>query len=153
MGVHLYTNGAWTDSGRIYRNSLNLFDYNASHTPAINSYTYVISDLIPGQQYTCSTNFAYVVSTASIYFGGGNSATDGVWANQPKTKIADSDGTLQLSLRFQADLGAPPVYNDVLNGTIWVMVCKGATVLPYEPYNVVDWYTNTGHGYSSGAWD
>lgn len=34
-----------------------------------------------------------------------------------------------------------------------IIMLNSGTALPYEPYNVVDWYTNHGHGYSSGAWD
>lgn len=154
MGVHLYTNGAWTDSGRIYRNSVNLFDKTANYTVGVTTYNFTISDLDPDKYYTCSTNFERIsgVTTASLYFNGGNSVENGVWNGEPKTFKPNSNGEIVVFVRFQEASGAPSIYNDLISGSIWVMVNEGSTTLPYEPYNIVDWYTNNGHGYSSGAW-
>lgn len=112
----------------------NLFDKYGNYFVGINSNNYTITGLKPNTQYTCSTNFIKTVSIASIYFGGGSSDTNGVWKNSPNTKTSTAEGTILLSLRFRSDIGAPAVYDDVIAGTIWVMVNEGSTALPYEPY-------------------
>lgn len=112
----------------------NLFDKYGNYFVGINSNNYTITGLKPNTQYTCSTNFIKTVPIASIYFGGGSSDTNGVWKNSPNTKTSTAEGTILLSLRFRSDIGAPAVYDDVIAGTIWVMVNEGSTALPYEPY-------------------
>ena len=116
----------------------NLFDKYGDYSVGSTTYNYTITGLKPNTQYTCSTNFEKIsgIYTASIYFGGGSSAANGVWANIPNRQTSTTEGTLLLLLRFRNEAGAPAVYDDVMNGTIWVMVNEGSTALPYEPYGI-----------------
>ena len=114
--------------------SENLFDKYGNYSVGTFTNNYTITGLKPNTQYTCSTNFTKTVGTASIYFGGGSSTTNGVWANSPNTQTSTAEGTLSLSLRFGSDAGAPAIYDDVIAGTIWIMVNEGSTPLSYEPY-------------------
>lgn len=153
MGVHLYTNGAWTDSGKIYRNSLNLFDgtllggnyTNANFDLSGNAYVYKsIKVLLPAGIYTFSWGKNVNVVRLII---------DGNYSQPVSTNVSaytitsTTDGFIGISFR---DTTSAETIWDI---SIPIMLNSGATSLPYEPYNVVDWYTNTGHGYTSGAWD
>ena len=119
------------------RKTANLFDKYGNYSVGTYTNNYTITGLKPNTQYTCSTNFTKTVFTASIYFGGGSSTTNGVWAGSPNTRTSTAEGTILLSLRFRSAEGAPPVYDDVIAGTIWIMVNEGSTTLPYEPYGWV----------------
>ena len=112
----------------------NMFDKYGDYYAGSNTNNYTITGLKPNTQYTCSTNFTKTSNTASIYFGGGSSAYNGVWANIPNRQTSTAEGTLSLLLRYHDEAGAPAVYDDVMNGNIWVMVNEGTTPLPYEPY-------------------
>ena len=159
MGVHLYTNGAWTDSGRIYRESKNLYDIltTSGYTSNIMDWTQTIdNDTIyvygsniagvargltmilgtyPAGTYTFNINSSYPLTTLYLRKYGET--------NQSATITIDTESILEISLVIgKRDY----IFNDF-------MLNSGSIALPYEPYNVIDWYTNTGHGYSSGAWD
>ena len=115
--------------------SNNLFNKNGTYVSSAGTNTYTITGLDPTKQYTCSTNFADTSSsTASIYFGGGSSVNDGVWADRPKTKSPNASGEIKLQVRTVESYGAPAIFNDLMNGDIWIMVNEGSTPLPYEPY-------------------
>lgn len=170
MSVHLYTNGAWTDSGKIYRNSLNLWSFSPNTTTggvSITSENGVIkfantatsssniesTITLPAGTYTLKANanripvdntYACIQVYKSSPFVSAlinnNSAVDGV----STFTIAEE---FNVALRIRVDIGTD--YNDFeLRPTLNV----GTTAIDFEPYNVVDWYTNNGHGYSSGAW-
>lgn len=161
MGVHLYTNGAWTDSGRIYRNSLNLFDGNyelAYMSGAANAqYSTNIADVrtavIP-----CEPNTKYSILRSDD----GNRLRIATYTVKPinnttGTLLHDSMTDVSTTITTPANAAYLAVY--VISGAtqstnVLTMIVEGDIVpTSYEPYNVVDWYTNTGHGYSSGAWD
>ena len=112
----------------------NLFDKTSTHTSFTNTELYTITGLTPNQSYTCSTSFVAdpTKSEASIYFGGGNSAINGVSSNSPKTMTANSNGEISLYIRsVQTQNSNVAIFNDVIAGTIWVMVNEGTTALPY----------------------
>lgn len=114
----------------------NLFDRTAEYVAGQATYNYTISGLDPNKYYTCSTNFARIsgVGTASVYFNGGNSINNGVWSGESKSFKPDSNGKMIVYVRYTTDAGAPPIYDDLMSGTIWIMVNEGSTALPYEPY-------------------
>lgn len=162
MGVHLYTNGAWTDSGKIYRNSENLYNPNAK-----------------------DTNNGYIANQYLSYEGYPTTPGSGlVWSTSEYIEINDDERYLSICGLSDTSSGSPSIcfYDvnyDYISGTPYqnivnlhinipnnskyfrfsidgrlsqIMVVFGINTVPFEPYNVVDWYTNTGHGYSSGAW-
>lgn len=157
MGVHLYSNGAWMDSGKIYRNSLNIFNSEIVQGGIANTGEIITSQLRvrsfqtleSGQEYTISTNkrirllFAFYDTT-------------------PISLLADYGSTPPPTLTITMPINAnnlgialcnpDPTTQIHPDDDIQIMLNTGSIVLPYEPYNVVDWYTNNGHGYSSGAW-
>ena len=152
MGVHLYTNGAWTDSGRIYRNSKNLLAFlteiyaiDASGNINSNSlFMYFTAPCEDNETYTFSLDTGLTGSTVRIH------AFDGdTWLEQLSGRnidlapftITTPVGTTNIKISITKDAVD---YHAMLN--------IGSTALPYEPYNIVDWYTNNGHGYTSGAW-
>lgn len=114
----------------------NVFDKNASTTAGITVKKYTLTGLTPGALYTCSTNFVGETNkSASIYFAGGSSANNGVYANRPKTFAADANGEIGVEVRFITTSDSnPAIYDDLIAGTIWIMVNEGSTVMPYEPY-------------------
>lgn len=128
-----------------FHESKNLFDKTANHTTGTTTYNYTISGLDPNKYYTCSTNFERVsgIGTASLYFNGGDSLKNGVWSDTPRTFKPDSNGDIIVYIRYLTMSGAPAIYDDLIAGTIWVMVNEGSTPLPYEPYG--DTWTNTPH--------
>lgn len=126
-----------------FHESKNLFDKNATYTTGQTSYQYTITGLTPNQYYTCSTNFISqgVSKEASIYFNGGSTVTNGVDVNSPKTFRCNNTGTMFILVRFQATSQSnPAIYNDLMNGTIWIMLNEGSTPLPYEPYSSEVWH-------------
>ena len=125
-----------------YHVSKNLFDKYAEHTTGQTAYQYTISGLTPNQKYTCSTNFvAEAAKEASIYFNGGSTATNGVAYSSPKTFTCGSTGTMRLYVRFEGTSQSnPAIYDDLMNGTIWIMMNEGSTSLPYEPYSSEVWH-------------
>lgn len=155
MGVHLYKNGAWTDSGKIYRNSLNLFpDTPSSSNASINQNT--------GEEIANNEFNIYTIPvtgetkyTINFLFASGTSTR--------KASVHQYNGDAWISALVVIDnVLFPQTVTTAANATkIKISVLKdtsnrccnvGETAFPYEPYNIVDWYTNTGHGYSSGAW-
>lgn len=169
MGVHLYTKGAWTDSGKIYRNSLNIFDKNSMK---YNAYIAASNGLVSSSQNPTTlsafipidSSTQYTISCISKTFRYGFTADEIITIGStmlPSYNILDYQ-----TLAFHAVSVTTPDYakwivfnyslqqaegdTDIVTDT--VMVNLGDTALPPEPYNVVDWYTNRGHGYSSGAW-
>lgn len=155
MGVHLYTNGAWTDSGKIYRNSVNLFDnileegyYDdqgvlIEETSISHSTTYIP---VNGTTYTIS----------GLWYQAGAMANFAVyeWDNDKNWLRRSNRQYPPSSNKITFTVGADTAYITLQIQTIHsnIMLNIGSIALPYEPYNVVDWYTNNGHSYSSGAW-
>lgn len=151
MGVHLYTSGAWTDSGRIYRNSVNLFDKSKSQI----GYQYNSQgEIEPLADYATS---GYIpVLTGETYIRCYNNQSIGNY-------IVEYDNDLNFIRNYPTGIGQPitipegvsyVAFNIYLNeySLDSYMFIQGQTPKPYEPYNVVDWYINNGHGYYSGAW-
>lgn len=153
MGVHLYTNGAWADSGKIYRNSLNLYDLSKSQI----GYQYSASD---GSVVSASNSFAtsglIEVEEDAYYLR----YYDGVATGN---SVCEYDSNKNFVRTVTPGTGVPfLIPSDVkyVGFNIYITdyplekyaFIKSDKPLPYEPYNVVDWYTNNGHGYSSGAW-
>ena len=157
MGVHLYSNGAWTDSGKIYRNSLNIFN-----SEIVQGGIATNGDLLPSQlrvrsfqpiqseqEYTISTNkrirllMAYNDTTAVQLLA------DYSVIPSPTSTFTMPAGTNILGIAF---CNADPTTEINPEDNLQIMLNTGSIALPFEPYNVVDWYTNHGHGYSSGAW-
>lgn len=152
MGVHLYTNGAWTDSGRIYRNSLNLFDGDlidgyfsdiTFRTSTPGSVFKSIRTHLENGTYTFS--FTHPVRIVRLIID--NTYTENLAENVTEYTITVSNDVYDVGISFR----------DEITGTLWddspIMLNAGSIALTYEPYNVVDWYTNTGHDYNLGAWD
>lgn len=112
----------------------NLFDKNASYTISVTTYNYTIGNLDPEKYYTCSTNFQKTVLTASVYFGGGQSNLNGVWSGESKTFKPNINGEISVYIRYKEADDATPVIDDILNGSITVMVEEGSTATEYESY-------------------
>ena len=114
----------------------NLFDKTDTKTTEVAGvYTYTLKGLTPNESYTCTTNFTTTSNVASIYFGGTATSTNGVTARSPRTMTADNNGNIVLYVRYASQgTTAPPVYNDLMDGTLWIMVNTGSTALPYEPF-------------------
>ena len=125
-----------------YHESKNLFDKTADYTTGTTTYNYTINGLDPNKYYTCSTNFERIsgVTTASLYFNGGDSINNGVWSGTPRTFRPNSNGEITVYIRYRESASAPPIIDDVMAGTIWVMVNEGSTPLPYEPYSSEVWH-------------
>lgn len=152
MGVHLYTNEAWTNSGKIYRNSQNLFNGNERipgsfyrDTGIIGTQSnYAISDYIDvtgAENITISSTSSLGGDASVCQFDENYTYISGTKYNNENTvTLSITSGCKYISMSFKTI--------EVNN----IMVNVGNSALPYEPYNVVDWYTNTGHSYSSGAW-
>lgn len=152
MGVHLYTNGAWTDSGWIYRNSENLFD------------SILIGGIFQDNNFNISGSTTVYKSikiylTAGSYtFSWGNNVNvvrlviDGSYSQPAVTDVNTYTITLTtdgyVGISFRDTTSESTEWDD----TTPIMLNVGSTAIPYEPYNIVDWYINHGHGYSSGAW-
>lgn len=151
MGVHLYTNGAWTDSGRIYRNSLNLFD--SSQVLAGYQYNIQTQKLVPSETFDFS---GYIpISTGNYLRIYDNIAVGNYCFLFDENKdfieqlVPGEGNPIVISNNIAKYIGMNLYQTYDLSK---YMFAKTAIVIPYEPYNVVDWYTNLGHGYSSGAW-
>lgn len=161
MGVHLYTNGAWTDSGRIYRNSLNRInadDFYLSFKQQDGTYqgtrsTIYLVRMKPfsqddiGKTFTFSMMLSPNTNNVRVSANIGGQELNGTTNSQGLTKITFLCASVDDYLYFNWGSEGSVVQ------TLWnLMLNLGNTALTYEPYNVVDWYTNNGHGYSSGAW-
>ena len=173
MGVHLYTNGAWTDSGRIYRNSNNIFDISTWNNVIVTRGTYSIDGTrititstgadcytetynqtrynipcVAGETYTFSWDTNITSGTVYAFTGTtvANTVARVVASNLKKGTFTVPEGHTVMSLRVGISSEGITGYYDNIK------IEKGSDSTPYEPYNVVDWYTNHGHGYSSGAW-
>lgn len=121
----------------------NLFDKNAPYSQGSTTNSFTISGLDPNKYYTCSTNFERIsgVYTASVYFNGGSSSSNGVWRDTPRTFKPNSSGEIVVGVRYKGSDGAPAIYNDLIAGNVWVMVNEGSTALPYEPYGWAEYIT------------
>lgn len=142
MSVHLYTNGAWTDSGKIYRNSLQLLDWSLVESGTIDSET---GQNVPWENAKRS-DFMYIDGFIIIsgYTGNLRVFTYDNAKNYITNFLYDSSFSLTNSY-FRI---AGPLTSMVDT----IMINSGRKPLPFEPYDVVGWYTNNGHGYTSGAW-
>lgn len=144
-----YANGQSLADYTIYGNdggvgdrTANLFDKSATVDTTTLSWAaiYTVSGLDTSKSYTLSTNYVRPsnVQAASLYLATStsvSSSADGVWSGLSKTKQPNEDGTLLVIIRMnQGYTDAQPIYNDVLNGTVLVMLNEGSTALPYEPY-------------------
>lgn len=125
-----------------YHVSKNLFDKTSEYVVGTTTYNYTISGLDPSKYYTCSTNFEKIsgVNAASLYFNGSSSANNGVWSDTPRTFKPNSNGECIVYIRYKESSGAPSIIDDVMTGTIWVMVNEGSTPLDYEPYSSEVWH-------------
>lgn len=109
----------------------NLFSIDMAHDDfSYNVYHWTLSGLTPNTQYTCSSNFVQSGSQASIWFGGTSSGTNGVSEGRPKTMTTNADGEIDIYINHNQD----SAYDQIVNGTVWVMLNSGSTALPYEPY-------------------
>lgn len=151
------------DSGKIYRNSLNLWNENYDETIEVNQIVYIPIEVGNVSIVTCSTDCPKgttsppnpALEARLIFLLSGNvttgaqNAINGISINAPRT-VTPIDGFVTIAYRWV------DTFEPIENWKPWnhhTMLNVGNIVIPYEPYNVVDWYTNTGHGYSSGAWD
>ncbi|MBO5810848.1 MAG: hypothetical protein J6R32_08500 [Bacteroidales bacterium] len=155
MGVHLYTNGAWTDGGKIYRNSLNLYNKTDLSIAVGQRYITVQQSLNPGL-YAISFDFISdnTGDNSIILYNSGSIVVNvSVPAAALRRSIVVNTNNQYIDeIRFYSAVGYTPsesYYAEIKN----IMINSGNKKLPYEPYNIIDWYTNTGHDYSSGAWD
>ena len=167
MGVHRYTNGAWTDSGRIYRNSLNFFDLSNyySVTPGITNIV-INNDIIT---YNASSQYLAICYRFDLLPTDTFTIELGNESDKVQLELRFYNGETQVGTRIVIQKGTPYVISgseEIDSFTIYLsnstntgkctasnlMLNTGDTIKPFEPYNIVDWYTNTGHGYSSGAW-
>lgn len=165
MGVHIYTNGAWTDSGRIYRNSLNLFDISTiTLGKYIDSQGQEIESTAQSAQSRLNhTDYIEVISGEPYIYSYVNGVATAntialCWLDEQKELISrDTLNVNDSSYKLSAIAPGNAKYC-IINFTGYpvsdscLRFNHGSVTLPYEPYNVVDWYTNNGHNYSSGAW-
>lgn len=164
MGVHLYTNGAWTDSGKIYRNSVNLYSsaieqgtlssinngFPSESSSRIRSanfinleagtYTFKCSSTIP------TKTFIFIYAYPVVDF---IERIPEVWADIPFTFTLSERRNIKIVVASDPPTSEIPLTPEMVSE---LMLNSGSIALPYEPYNVVDWYTNNGNTYSSGAW-
>lgn len=124
---------------KVYKRTANLFDKDAAYQVSAIANNYTLSGLDPAKSYTCSTTLDKPsgATAASIYFSLTTSATaanNGVWSDKTVTLTPNQDGTILVNTRHTAAGGAPAVSDDVINGTIKIMVNEGSTALPYIPY-------------------
>ena len=109
----------------------NLFSIDMAHDDfSYNVYHWTLSGLTPNTQYTCSSNFVQSGSQASIWFGGTSSGTNGVSEDRPKTMTTNADGEIDIYINHNPD----SAYDQIVNGTVWVMLNTGSQPLPYQPY-------------------
>ena len=142
MGVHLYKNGAWTDSGRIYRNSLQILNWALVESGTIDSTT---GQPVPWESAKRS-DLMYINGFITISGFEGNLRV--FTYDNEKNYITNFlyDSPFRLTNSYFRIAGP------LISMVDTIMINNGRTALPFEPYDVVDWYTNSGHGYSSGAW-
>lgn len=141
-GQNLTDYTIYGNDGGVGEKTANLFDKNATIDTTTLSWAviYTVSGLDTSKSYTLSTNYVRPsnVQAASLYLATStsvSSSADGVWSGLSKTKQPDEDGTLLVIIRMdQGTTDAQPIYDDVLNGTVLVMLNEGSTALPYEPY-------------------
>lgn len=160
MSVHLYTNGAWTDSGKIYRNSLNLFDKtNTSIADGYAADNYLKDDGTYGSNASYDTSIFIPLETSTTYT---LSFSDSMTVYAPSLCLYVGKSTLSRGIKYDGQhsitftTSATETYVRLSIQKTYVdsyMLNEGNTALPYEPYNVVDWYINNGHKRTSGAWD
>ena len=160
MGVHLYSNGAWIDSGKIYRNSLNLFDgvigidnvilnENGNPTPYENYAVSNYIDILPNTEYTFSFFHNQSENRTTFTLSTYDAQKSTILPLQIQTINDIQEYTMHITTSANARylrINWKKPYDEDM------MLIQGNTALPYEPYNVVDWYENNGHSYSSGAW-
>lgn len=152
MGVHIYTNGVWTDSGRIYRNSLNLFN---KSTALIDYYVNDTNGIISkNTTYNTSASASIDVEGLEYIYPNTNEYTSarawGAFYDDSNNYVSGFNG---YNFAIAVPSNAKTVRFTVSNIYIDAFSVNGGSLpIPYEPYNVVDWYANIGHGYSSGAW-
>lgn len=165
MSVHLYTNGAWTDSGKIYEKSLNLFDYLTMSAGIDGSYLDVdgnviessvssISDYIPvlGGAFVLS-KLGGVSPAVCLY----DSNQDFIYGQAYNTGGGNYKGNIIVNTNYNAAFMRFSYFNETASPTSQddlsqIMISSGISVKPFEPYGLI-WKTNNGHDYSSGAWD
>ena len=162
MGVHLYTNGAWTDSGRIYRNSINLLNPISNWIDGYISDTGIVID--PSSAHEITSDFTSILPSTNIAVSYENGAsfpsigttesTNAWWAISFFTaqKIFLARYTRRITATVPSNSAYVRFSFRTFNETGNVMMNYGSSQRPYEPHNVFDWYTNNGHNYSSGAW-
>lgn len=110
----------------------NLFNVLTHISKDANSYVYNLK-LKPNTSYTCSSNIP-VSNVASIWFGGGSSSENGVFIGNPKTFNTDSNGIINVYIRFDATSAGVNAYNGIINGTYLCQIEEGTEATDYEPY-------------------
>lgn len=165
MGAHIYTNGAWADSGRIYRNSLNLYNkvtttvYNAFFTDT-NKWTIDAGGISKSIKIPCESETQYTISvpenvTIFRVYESSNVAIEPTNAGADVSRIIRTENVNKYTFTTLSDTEVLIFQATSSSFDMWfnnLMLNFGSTALPYEPYNVVDWYANNGHNYTSGAW-
>lgn len=157
MGVHLYTNGAWIDSGRIYRNSLNIFNSEIVQGGISTNGELITSSLRVRSVQPIEAEHEYTIATNKrirLLFAFSDTTPIKLLADYGAIPPSTTTFTMPENTNILgiALCNANPATEIQPDDDIQIMLNTGSIALPYEPYNVVDWYTNTGHGYSSGAW-
>jgi hypothetical protein len=100
--------------------------------------TYKTYTLQPNTQYTISTNtWVTSTSTANVFASSGtsfspSSSSNGV--NGSRTITSDNNGNITIGYR-NVNMSM-----DYSSGKYWIMLNKGSTALPYEPYGSDNWY-------------
>ncbi len=125
----------------------NLFDYvsyfDSVFTPYNEFFNYAELQLQPNTTYTLSTSYeeylwtstritAFIVATSSDV---PTTANGGISNVSPITITTESDGVLKLYKRISGSSEDMLPTEEQFEGGDWIMLNKGSTPLPYEPYN------------------
>lgn len=121
-------------SEQVQTTGAQLFDINGDiDESSSTNYKYILT-LKPNTSYTLSSNVPQT-ETASLYFNGSSTASNGVYDGKARTTKTDDAGNLYISIRHSSTgTSSIALYDAVLNGTYWIMLNEGDTALPYEPY-------------------
>lgn len=87
----------------------------------------------PNTQYTCSTNCPKPKGTSMVFFNGGDSNTNGVWINQPRTATSDSSGNIYIAIRNKGYVDNSKL-EDFFNGKYYIQLEEGTQATSCESY-------------------
>ena len=144
---------------KMYRNSLNVFD--VSGTDPDKGYVDGMYLNTSGEEYVpASARYATVTEYISVtaettysqddFYRGSSGIPALVFYNNEKTYI--SAVVIKDTTTFTTPQNCAYIRISRTNTATESMLNLGGTVLPYEPYNVKDWYGYTYKLRSSGAW-